>query len=125
MPQQEISHLRQRAVLWNSLGTVDRFGQSKVDNPIEIPCRWNDGYGEALDAQGNSIALDATVVLDRKVLTGSHMWLGTLSQWMGTGVGSGAAVPNYLMEVKTVKATPDVKGRSFMYVVGLIRFKDT
>lgn len=121
MPQQELAYLTQTAVLWNSTGIVDRFGQIEVGDPIEVPCRWNEGAGEALDAQGNTIALDASVVLDRRVLSGSQMWLGTLAAW---NAGAKDLTPNYLMEVKTTKVTLDVKGRASFYGVGLVRFKD-
>lgn len=125
MPSQERAFLPQRAVLWLSGNTFDQFGQPVVAPPVEIAVRWNDKQGEALDATGNTITLDATAVVDRRITIGSRLWLGTLAQWNGTGPGSGQEIPNRLIEVKTYSETPDIKGRNSFKTVGLLRFRDT
>lgn len=118
MPPLERTDLRQRAVLWPAIGR-DRFGQSTVGSPVEIRVRWLDTQTSMLDAQGNTVTIDATAIVEQDIPLGSQMWLGTLNNLPGTGL-----VPERgLMEVKKVDGGLDLKARNVRRTVGLIRVK--
>lgn len=120
MPAFETMDLEQVAVLWGKSGTDD-YGQPTTATAIEIPVRWLTKRDEVVDAQGNTIALDATVVVERQIAVGSLMALGNLSYWVGTG---SAGDESEVMEVVTYEETPDLKGREIRRSVGLKRFRD-
>jgi|SRR5579885_122140 hypothetical protein len=137
MPAQELAFLRQRAVVWPFLG-YDEYGQPVVDFPIEIPCRWLMKHREVLDPEGNTIALDAEVVVAQHVPMNSWMWKGDLEQWYSGhgaltryGTGTAPAAPAYdlgsaafdeeLHEVKWRNETPDIKARHSFHKLGLMR----
>ena len=121
MPAPEVSFLRQKAVLWNVTG-YDTYGQPTVTgSPIEINTRWLINRREVMDAKGNTITLEGTAVVDRKVDDGSIMWFGTLKDWLNIG---NFAANNELMQVWQYKETPDVKGRVSRRTVELMKFKN-
>lgn len=120
MPAFETMDRPQRAVLWPKLG-VDRLGQFVVGDPVEIRVQWDDNYSEALDPQKNTVQVDGTIYTNRVIPIGSIVWQGRIAAWAGTGSGE---APTGLMEVKTVKITPDLKGRNRTYMYGLVRFND-
>lgn len=123
MPALERSDLNQRCLYWPFSG-YDAFGQPTVSTtPTEIPCRWVWTHREAVDAKGNTIALDADIALALSPHVGAHLWLGTLEQWNGTGSGS-ATVDQDLCEVQLSKNVPDVKGRVHRYTVSVMRLHD-
>ena len=121
MPAPELSYLLQTAVLWSAAGIGD-YGQPTISNPTEIRVRWNDVQSEALDPQGNTITVDASAIVNRDVSIGSILWLGTLTNWVGTGSND---QNGKLMQVKTFNSTPDLKNRVARREVGLIRLRDT
>lgn len=124
MAQNERNFLFQRAVLWPVIG-VNRYGENVVGSPVEIAVRWNTNRAERLDPKGNTVTVDGTAIVAQDIAIGSHMWLGTMSEWYGeVGSGSGAG-DDELTYVKTFKSTPDVKGRQTAREVGLMRFKNT
>jgi hypothetical protein len=123
MPQPELANRTQRAVLWPMLG-YDAYGQATVGPPVEILVRWDTKRRETLDREGNSIALDATAVVDRRIDIGSRMWLGPISEWLGTG-SLEEDTHSGVMEVRSYSETPDIKGRFTFRVVGLMRLHDT
>lgn len=118
MPFQEVAYLRQRAVLWPAVGS-DTFGQPTVGAPVEIACRWLTNRREVLDRQGNTVSIDGTVIVAVDVPIGSHLWLGTLAQWYGTG--SAGQGDQELCEAKTFDSTPDIKNRATFRQVGIVR----
>lgn len=124
MPAIEYVDTPQIAILWPCSG-VDAYGKPQIDvnNPIELSVRWERSNEEILDPDGNTIKLDASVVVDRKIRVGSLMWLGELDDWVGTGSGSGQ-LDTELMEVVGYKNIPDLKGRTSWEEVGLIRYKN-
>lgn len=125
MPRIELAILRQTAVLWPKAG-IDSYGQPIVkDTPCEIRCRWEETRTESLDPDGNTIMLDASVYVDRRIEVGSILWLGLLEEWQGSTNATDRVTPSRLMEVKTYKEIPDDKGRSSKKWVGLVRYKDT
>lgn len=116
MPPLEKMDRHQTAVLWPSIG-FDEYGQPDVGDPIQIIVRWNTRRMETVDAKGNTIALDALVIVDRQIAIGSDMWLGALADWYGTG---SAGNDDEVMQVKTYEETLDIKGRSARHIVGLM-----
>ncbi len=112
------STLYDDAVLWPVEG-FDRFGQSLLGTPVPVKCRWDDTIKQATDAQGNRVSIDAMALMDRDVVVGSEMWLGALSDWIGTG--SGQDDLTQVMEVKTFNETNDVRGRYSTKDAGLCR----
>src|SRR5438105_1409755 len=104
------------------MGTNDAYGQPTLGPPIELSVRWNDKQTEMLDAKGNTIAVDATVVVDRFIPVGSAMWLGRLTDLPGP---VGEPEPERgAMWVRSYNATSDLKGRATFYTVGLVRSRD-
>lgn len=105
--------------MWPFTG-YDSYGQPTVGQPVQIPVRWIFEKREAVDPKGNTITLDGTVIVARDIDIGSHMWLGELADWYGTG--SGSNFPDELLyEVKTFQKTPDIKGRAIRRIVGIMR----
>lgn len=115
MPSIETACLNQKAVLWAANG-FDRDGEPKVDAAEEIDVRWETGQREAIDPQGNVIAVDEVVVVDRAIIVGSVMFKGPEDDL--------ASPPTNLKQVVTYNETPDVKGRKFRRVVGLVRYSN-
>lgn len=117
MPAPETNARHQKAVLWPFTG-VNNHGAPTVGDPEQIIVRWVHSKRETLDPQGNTIALDATVIVDEDIAIGSEMWLGELEDWYGTGT---APDDSEVMTVKTFNKTPDIKGRVFRRELGLMR----
>lgn len=127
MPYPELSYRRQKAVLLaatdpNDYPEANDYGETKVDttDPVEIKVRWVQTKREAIDPQGNVIAIDATVIVDREVVVGSKLWLGPLADYYGTG---GDDVE--FVEVVSVARTPDLKNRAIRRELGVRRFRGT
>lgn len=135
----ELRFLKQHAIMWAFLG-YDRYGQPVVDFPVQICTRWITKRREVLDPHGNTIALDAAVVVNRRIPMNSWIWKGTIEDWyngpgaddtiyeMGTAPGAQAyyaygsmAFDNELHEVKTYSETPNIKSRHAYKEVGVIR----
>ena len=113
MPPPESAHRNQKAVLWAADG-FDDYGVPKVDAAVEIDVRWDPNQSEAVDPQGNTIAVDATVVVGQDIAIGSRMWLGTLEDYNAL-----ATAPQF-MEVSRFDKTPNIKGRVFNRIVSLV-----
>lgn len=128
MPAPEISDRYQGAVLWPKSG-FDRHGQVTVGSPVEMRVRWNDAKAERLDAQGNTVTVDATAIVDREVEIGGQMWLAddpsksALDQWYGVG-SAGQTQDEKVLTVITFDATPDSKNRYAQREVGLKRYRN-
>lgn len=122
MPPLESLDLYDRAVLMEFI-SQDDYGQPLVREAEEIDCQWEEAQSESRDPQGNVIAIDATVVVDREVPTDSIIWKGELVDWLGTGSGGGD--DPILMRVARVGAIHDLKGRDFRRVLYLQRFRGT
>lgn len=117
MPPMELSYRLQRAVYWPKTG-VDGNAEPTRGAPVELTVRWNDKQTEALDPQGHTITVDATVITDRTLVVGSLMWYGRLRDFAGT------AGPR-VMEVVTMNDTPDLKNRVSRHVAGVNRYSGT
>jgi hypothetical protein len=130
MPMQEVATMdrRQNAVLWPFVA-YDRAGQPIVTaTPVGLSVakghgvQWTWKRREVLDAKGNTIALDASAVVDQRIDVGSLMWLGKIGDLPPGTSFLGEA--NELYYVATYNETCDIKGRAVNRTVNLARFRD-
>lgn len=106
----------QKAVLWAATGNYpDWDGEPEVGAGAEIDVRWEWGKRDGLDARGNTITIEATVVVGQEIAVGSKMWLGKLADY--TAGETVLYVTNY-------REVPDTKGRKYRRVVSLSRHSD-
>jgi|HubBroStandDraft_2_1064218.scaffolds.fasta_scaffold04681_6 hypothetical protein len=116
------------ALLWTATFGVDPQGGATFAAPVQLTypngVRWLPTARQVLDAAGNLTALDAQAVVLQDIAIGSLMWLGSLSDWYGTGSGSGPVntADDARMVVKTFSKTPSIDGRFYRRVVGLMRY---
>lgn len=123
MPQMETAWRFQKAVVFPK-ALADDYGEERTGTPFEVRVRWVHHRRKSMDAQGNTVMLDATVVADRVIDPGSKMWLGELADWYGTGSGSGDPdLDTELMEVMSADVTSDVKNRNKRYTMGLRKYR--
>ena len=116
MPQVELQSRYQKCVLWAKAG-VDPLGRYTVLAPVELTVRWEEKRRQATDPKGNTIGIDATVILDQEIAVGSVMRLGRLADL--------PAVPDNLKQVAMFNDITDIKGRSAFRTVGLIRYDES
>ena len=121
MPSIETMHRHDPAILWEVVG-YDSENEPIVGAPVEILTRWEDCRKEVLDPKLGMIAIDAMVVVDRRIAVDSQMLQGELADWLGTG---SAYDDTNLMRVAVYEEIPDLKGRNVRRTVGLRRFRDT
>lgn len=122
MPNIEIASLKQRAVLWSFAG-YNEFGDPTVNEPVEIPCRWESGLREATDAQASPIAVTDEVHVAQVIEAGSILYLGELDDVVGTGTGLITA--DVLNVVVDYTEAPDIKGRKVQRSVMLQKWSST
>lgn len=123
MPAPEVADLLQEATLWPFSGSYDAFGQPTQLAPVSLIVRWIEERKEAVDAKGNNIVLDGTVIVGQHVDIHSLLWLGCSDDVYPK---QPAPVHNWgsIYIVKTYKRTPDVKGRQVRRKLGVMRWKD-
>jgi len=120
MPDIESAWRYQKAVLYMANG-YDNYGNPKVDAGIDINVRWEDVTSETVDAKGNTVSIDAVVVVDREIAIGSILWKGRLEDIPGTtGVPDGD-----LRQVIKYSEIPDTKAQYFRRLVYCMRFKES
>lgn len=121
MPQLEEMDRHQDALYWPKTGT-DGYGQPVHGAVQELKVRWENGRRLASDANGNPIAIDATVASGRTVLVlGSLMWEGKLADTPGTS----ETPESDLMIVVGFDSATDIKGRVVRREALLQRYKNT
>jgi len=112
----ETDDLHQQAVLWVSSG-FNNFGKPKVNAGVEINVRWEASSKEVNDPDGNSIILDAEVVVNQIVPVHSILWLGLLTDLPSPTTN--------LMRVESISSIPDMKNRVTRRTLGLKAWKDS
>ena len=128
MPRLEDMDRPQSAILWPKAGN-DKEGQVAVFQPISLDpqegtgVRWIDKRDEALNSKSAIVGWDAMVRVDRKIEVGSIMKKGCLEAILEPD-GTVPDAPGDLYEVKAYYETPDIKARSFVHDVALMRFRD-
>ena len=117
MPDIETQGRHQQAVLWEAAGLDDYAKPTVNEQRQEILVKWNEQRQESLDAQGNTIVIDATAVVGQEIPVFSIMKLGTIED-LGDA-------PTGLKMVVNYSETRDIKGRGIFRSVGLMRYSDT
>lgn len=122
MPGPEFRDRFQPAVLWPAQfpAVVDDYGVIQVGAPVQIQVRWEDKRKEQQLPDGSTVTLDAQVKVWQDVNIGSHLWLGTLSQWYGIGSAGDDGEVRVVMSVNQV---PDPKNRWQGFMLGVMRWK--
>lgn len=111
----------QKALLWESTGNFDNYGNRFISAHEEISVRWENVRKELRSPSGQTIAIVAKVVVDRVIPMGSILWLGGETDLPGT-----ASVPESdLCQVVDFKETPDIYGEYYRRVAMVARFTDT
>lgn len=127
MPEPSRSDLLDTALVWRITGLID--GEPVLSAPVQLTpptsgVRWNSSKRDGKDAKGQKISLDATVMVKVDIPIDSIMWLGSLTEWYGTGSGSGAVDPE-VMQVVSKNDVSDLKGRETTRNLGLMRYRGT
>jgi hypothetical protein len=117
MPPLETMDRHQHATYWAKAGN-DGYGEPTISAGVEIVVRWVTKRREAINTDGVPIALDATVITNRRIEPGSILWLGRLADFVDDG-------DNELMIAATYDEASDLKNRHTRYEIGLQRFRDT
>jgi len=131
MPDIEVDALCQLALLWEASGFDDYGEQKRAAQSVEINVRWVNTQTQRLDPDGNTVAVDAVVAVDREIAVHSIMWEGGYADlWAedagtGTGTGSEWSPAGDLMEVVSSHTAKDIKGRAVRRELGLKRFRTT
>ena len=102
---------KQKAVLWGN-PVADGNGDWTFDQPVEIDCRWEDTQKLFTDKDGKLSVSQAKVYIDRDIVTGSYLMLGTLVM-----LPSDASNPkriNGTYEVRSFSKLPNLKATEFL-----------
>jgi hypothetical protein len=136
MPPLERTDLLHHAVVWPLIVRggydhippglpYDAYGEPIVGPPFQIDVRWVARQTVTTDRQGNTIMLDATMILDEEV---EDIPVGSIvcqaSLWEVTGTGSFTSPNNELYQIKFFSQTPDIKARNTRRKAMLMRFRD-
>lgn len=117
MTKIEAEWLNQYAVLWPFVD-YDEYGEPRVSSQkVELKVRWEHTAREAISPEGTPMAIDAEVIVDRKIDVGSVMRQGKIDD-LPSPVDS-------LYRVAQYEEVPDVKGRYFLRRVRLQRLKES
>jgi hypothetical protein len=117
----ETDCLFQKALLWGATGNYDRKGNTKVSAAVELDVRWENRNQDILDPFGNTVSVDAVVVVNRDIAVGSIMWQGGTADVPGT---SGIPQAGFLY-VAMYEKIPDIKNQYSRRRVFLVRSTDT
>ncbi len=115
MPPLERQFRTRKAVYWEAAG-VDGDNQPLVKEPVELTVRWVEDRRQGVGAQGQPIAIDVTLEVDRELVVGSVLWKGALADMPATPTG--------LKQVVAVSVVDDVKGRITGYGASLVAYSD-
>lgn len=113
----ETTGRKQKATLWAAGTESTSIGQKKVLAAVEIDVRWEEKQQDALNEQGETIRVDALVVVGQDIAVGSLMWLGELADW--------SAATGNLKEVVAFSKIPSLKGTRFRRTVSLVRYSES
>jgi hypothetical protein len=116
MPPFEQMDREQPAVLYAVNGNTDE-GEITVSGGVQLDVRWEDKQLQIFDANGQPVAIDAVVTVDRAIPVNSILWQGQLDEI------DELATDLVLTQVKTCKVIPSLDARETNYVVGVARFK--
>ena len=108
--------LRQDAIYWAPAAVTDGRGDRKFEAPIAVRCRWDGKSTERNDSQGSRFLASASVMLDRDVVPGGVLYLGTIDGFSTIGGDpmdplstQGAALIRDFGKIPTLKADKFVR----------------
>lgn len=108
-----ISRMRkQTAVYWIPLDKLDSYGAPVLGSPVEISCRWQDSVQLFIAADGTEQTSNAKVFVDRDVVIGGVLMLGTLEDItdpIHPKENEGAYEIKQFMDMPNLKATEFLK----------------
>ena len=119
MPSIAKAWLKNDAVLWEATGDFDDDGRIQVSAAVAIKCRWQDDVGDVLLPNGETIAYNHVVMVDRAITEGSILWKGKLPSLPSP------AVDLDLTQAIRVIGVPDIKNRVQYREVMLMKFGRT
>ena len=109
----ETDDLVQDGVLWPVQG-ADGFGAQRVGSPVPFKARWQLGDLAVSSAVSNVHRVVGTAAVDRLMKVESIVFKGTMAEYLAT-----QPLLIELMQVVSIKTTPDVKGHNNRYHVVL------
>ncbi len=119
MPPIETACRYDKAVYWAKSGK-DKYARPTLAAAADLDVRWEHVQEETVDSQGNTIAVDAILVLDQSVVVGSIFWEGEIDDIPGT-----SQVPSSdLFQCIKFSRIPDIKGRHVRRLAYLRKYSD-
>lgn len=116
MPNIEQIDRHQTAAYWEAAGAGED-GVQRVKEPVDIKVRWRYNHRESINAQGEVVAVNASIVSDFLIPAGSILRLGTVAE--------ATATPGDFMYVLASSKTPDIKNRFNRYTADLMRYGES
>jgi hypothetical protein len=107
--------LRQRAVLWVFTGVDDNGNTTVSSTPVEIKVRWEEGLVKSIGEDGEPIAVNTLIFVDRKIIEGGQLWKGRLRDLP-------SPVTN-LHEVVDYQETPTINQKKTQRTVTTLKLK--
>jgi hypothetical protein len=101
------------AVYWAPVG-VDRYGKTTFDDPVEISCRWNDAWTQAINPDGTWVWSRATIFTETELLNTGMLMFGTLDD-LGSDFPEDVKQDQRVVEIFNVSATDNLKGTQTIY----------
>lgn len=101
---------KQKAVYWQR-GPVNSFGQFTYSDPVQIKCRWDDGFAEYISKTGTREASTATVYVDRPMAVGDQLFKGVVDDIDPVLT----PLQNEAHEIKAFDITPNLKNKENLY----------
>ena len=105
------------AVYWGN-PTTDGYGGRTFDDPIEVPCRWQQTQELFIDTSGKEVRSQAVCYVDRDLDLGGFLYLGTLASLSSAEEGSPYEVAN-AFEIRSLNKTHDLAGGRYLRKVWL------
>lgn len=118
MPPLETLDRRTTVVVWEAIELRDNYGEVRVRAPREIMVKWIDTIKEVVDANGNTIRIDATMSPAESLPNGTIVFRGTLAEHSMLG-------PHILMQMIAPEENEDLKGRHIRREYGMMRYKQS
>jgi hypothetical protein len=106
-----LKYLRQKACYWAKKRSSPQ-GQNTYENPVELPCRWDDSETQIVEPSGRVVTYESMIMLNVAVKKGGLIFLGTLADVKALGIQM-PTVPSVAQgakEIQRVAKTTGFKG---------------
>ena len=107
---------KQTAVYWAQAAARDDDGQLTFAAPVEIDCRWDDEAQEFIDSEGRKVVSRSIVYVDRVMIVGDMLYLGTLASLSGETDPRNVATA---YKIRGWARNPDIKANEFLLTAKL------